>query len=423
MANIPAAPAVAPAIVKAETGIDRIRLNFAAFDEADAAQTGGSQILSYHLQRTEALGSLLASQVANGFSDAGGAAQNVSLSTEYTILGLQRGQAYGFRYRAVNINGPGRWSPISFITAATVPDPPAAAPEYVSSTDEQVMLKLSRSFNDGGSAITDYELQRDQGSSTSDLLASGTSSYTTITAYSFATHGFSFTVEAAALGAPPTAGLLYRFRWRAKNYMGDSAWSDTSRFGLGALPAVPAGLARRTDVAGETPWNSRTSIGLTWNLVTGALPVTDYLLYIRDDLEADWRLAYRGPLQSVKIEGLTPGAVYTFKVSAANYNGEGAESSAAPLRSCVAPSGVSPPKLVGSTESTVTLRWEQPLDDGGCAVSGYRLYRDDGVGGAIETAVAFNAGLPAEVIAEPHVFEHLVTLGLPFSGVIVRFNL
>ena len=82
---------MAPAIVKAETGIDRIRLNFAAFDEADAAQTGGSQILSYHLQRTEALGSLLASQVANGFFDAGGAAQNVSLSTEYTILGLQRG--------------------------------------------------------------------------------------------------------------------------------------------------------------------------------------------------------------------------------------------------------------------------------------------------------------------------------------------
>lgn len=58
VANLPAAPSTAPVVVLAETGIDHIRLDFAPLDGSDDAQTGGSAILSYHLQRTEALGSV-----------------------------------------------------------------------------------------------------------------------------------------------------------------------------------------------------------------------------------------------------------------------------------------------------------------------------------------------------------------------------
>jgi hypothetical protein len=135
VADLPGAPVAGPTLVKAETGIDRIRLSFAAFDGTSASATGGSPILSYQLQRTPALSTVQRDQITDSYFDVGGASSNASLGTEYTVRGLERGQAYGFRYRAVNINGPGPWSPESILVAATLPSAPAAAPAYVSSTD------------------------------------------------------------------------------------------------------------------------------------------------------------------------------------------------------------------------------------------------------------------------------------------------
>lgn len=81
---------------------------------------------------------------------------NFSLSTAYTVSGLNRGKVYGFRYRAVNINGAGGWSAVEFITAATIPSAPNKAPVYASSTDSQIELVLTRSIDDGGVAIINY---------------------------------------------------------------------------------------------------------------------------------------------------------------------------------------------------------------------------------------------------------------------------
>lgn len=55
VANLPSAPGAGPAIVIPETGTEQIRVSFATFDNADVAQTGGSNILSYQLQRTGSL--------------------------------------------------------------------------------------------------------------------------------------------------------------------------------------------------------------------------------------------------------------------------------------------------------------------------------------------------------------------------------
>jgi hypothetical protein len=75
------------------------------------------------------------SQIEDNLFDVEGSTLNQSLSTEYTITGLERGQDYGFRYRAINANGGGAWSAITYITAATIPSAPANAPAYVSSTN------------------------------------------------------------------------------------------------------------------------------------------------------------------------------------------------------------------------------------------------------------------------------------------------
>lgn len=111
----------------------------------------------------------------------------MTLNTEYTVQGLEKGKFYKFRYRAINIVGPSSWSPeSSLIPAIASATPPQ--PIYISSTAQQIVLGLSRSPNDGGVQILNYELWIDGGSLDS--------SFTNCTAYSYIATGFIFTVEA-----------------------------------------------------------------------------------------------------------------------------------------------------------------------------------------------------------------------------------
>lgn len=85
--------------------------------------------------------------------------------------------------------------------------------------------------------------------------------------------------------------------------------------------------------------------------------------------------------------GLQIGQTYYFRVSALNFNGEGPKSSQLTVKACIAPQGSPQPKLVSSTIAQITLSWEIPESDGGCPVTGYAIFRDDGNGGAITTEV------------------------------------
>jgi hypothetical protein len=367
VADVPAAPAAGPSVVISETMSASIRLTFDALDATDAAQTGGSPILSYNLQRTPALGVREASQITDTFFDVGGSLANYSVSTAYTILDLVQGQEYAFRYRGINVNGPGSWSPTVIMRPATVPQAPAAAPVYVSSTETSFTIALTASPFDGGQPVTSYQLEIDQGTPVSSLLAASASTFTPVTSYVYATHGFSYTIGGASTFADPAltlvAGLLYRLRFKAINFMGGSGYSDTSRIGLGALPAQLAtgasGLRRRADEASAVdPWNSATSIGLQWEAPSAAaLPITEYILRVDDGLGVVISEAYRGPLTEARVNNLTAGVQYTFTITAANYNGEGTASTALSLRSCIPPASVLPPTRVSSTSESVTLRW------------------------------------------------------------------
>ena len=213
----------------------------------------------------------------------------------------------------MNVNGAGPWSDVALITAASVPSAPKGAPVYVSSTDAEILLELRGSDDDGGMPITGYDLEIDQGSLSASLLDGGTSTFTAVLDYDFSTHGFSYTVDAVTLGL--SSGMLYTFRFRAKNYMGSSGYSDTLRIGLGALPpSVPTGPIRFVDdPAADLKRNSKTSIGLEWgDIATTALPVYEYVVFVDDGIGADTREAYRGPLTYARIGGLTPGVSYTF---------------------------------------------------------------------------------------------------------------
>ena len=92
--------------------------------------------------------------------------------------------------------------------------------------------------------------------------------------------------------------------------------------GLGSLPAKPNAPAR-----GEEG-NSGTSISLTWGiLLSETLEVNAYNLYMDDGQGVSFSLLYTGTCSEVTIDtGILPGVLYTFYVTATNFNGEGERS-------------------------------------------------------------------------------------------------
>jgi hypothetical protein len=72
------------------------------------------------------------------------------------------GITFGFRYRVKNLYGWSAFSPVSYILAASVPITPAK-PTFVSATDNSISLRLYPSSDDGGSFVTSYILEMDEG--------------------------------------------------------------------------------------------------------------------------------------------------------------------------------------------------------------------------------------------------------------------
>lgn len=206
-------------------------------------------------------------------------------------------------------------------------------------------------------------------------------------------------------------GDKYIFRVYATNPRGNSDYSDTIRIGLGPLPSTPAAPSRASE------GNTDTSIGVEWTELTGqTLPVSYYILRMDEGNGVQFSQVYTGTETSTVIEDLTPGVTYTFTVSAVNFNGEGAESTEAEITACVAPSGVSAPSVLSLTATTVTLRWEEPENNGGCSITSYAVFRDDGAGSAINVNME-----SASVANKPYLFEYTFTLGSTYEGLEMRF--
>ena len=70
-----------------------------------------------------------------------------------------------------------------------------------------------------------------------------------------------------------------------------------------------------------------------------------------------------------------------------------------------------PPILEKVDRTSFSIVWDLPSSNGGCPITGYAIYRDDGAGGLIVTPV------DAESVAEnPFVFEHTASLTSADTG-------
>ena len=274
----------------------------------------------------------------------------------HTITGLTNGTFYEVQLRAVNVVGNGAWStPPAAAAPVTVPSAPAAP----TITPGNIQLAASWTApNNGGSAITGYELQYRTGGGAWTVINSGvigTSTSHTITGL--------------------TNGNSYDVQLRAINAQGPSAWSTSAAATPVAVPMAPTAL---TLTAGNA------QIAASWTAPTdnGGSAITGYTLRYSSDGGTTWTpiASSNGTSTNYTITGLTNGTPYHVQVRAVNTQGNGNWSTPpATATPATVPSAPATPVLAAGN-AQLTATWTAP-NNGGSAITEYELqYRE--VGGA-----------------------------------------
>lgn len=81
-------------------------------------------------------------------------------------------------------------------------------------------------------------------------------------------------------------------------------------------------------------------------------------------------------LLQTTVTGLQTGELYKFRAYAVNFNGKSDPSPDYQVYACGLPSFFDKPNFIESTETSITIDWKSPLNDGGCPVFDYGVYRD-----------------------------------------------
>jgi titin len=337
----PATKPSAPTGVSGTAGNTQVSLSWAA-----PTSNGGLPVTDYVLQRS-----------ADGGSNWTTVSDGVSTSTSVTITSLTNGIPYLFRVAAVNVIGTGSFSAASSALTPLGPPPP---PSGVTGTlgDTQVFLAWNPPESDGGSELTDYDVQysTDGGASWIDF-DNGTSAAASVTVTGLAN------------------GTAYIFRVAATNGFGTSAFSDPSD---SVTPAVPPDAP--TGVSGTS---GDTQVSLTWTAPAsdGGSAVTDYTIQYSSDGGTSWSdfSDETSSVTSAIVTGLVNTTAYVFRVAAVNAAGTSAFSESS---SSITPTGPphAPTGLSGTAgNGQVSLTWTAPVSNGGSALTDYEVqFSSDG---------------------------------------------
>jgi hypothetical protein len=136
-------------------------------------------------------------------------ADGTSTTTSATVTGLSNGTAYIFKVAAVNEVETGSFSSNSgSVTPATTPDAPTNLSGFWAHS-LQIDISWAAPLNDGGSAITDYEVEESiNGGLWSPVPGDAVSTYTSYSHQS------------------PNSSFVYSFRVRAVNAVGPGPYEE-----------------------------------------------------------------------------------------------------------------------------------------------------------------------------------------------------
>jgi len=267
---------------------------------------------------------------------------STSPTTTRTITGLDNGTQYYVRVRAINAAGSSAWASDSTIpiTTTTAPLAPTAT-----AGDEQITLSWTAPADDGGSAVTGYTVQ---------YASSNTGPWTT--------HSTNLSTSRTITGL--SNGTEYFLRVQAVNGAGGSAYATTSATPITVADA-PAGLS----VTGGV---EQVDVTFTAPAGDGGSTITGYTVEYATSAGGPWTTHSTTAATSRSITGLAAGTTYHVRVRANNAAG----SSAWATGSTTTYAAPTAPLTLTATagDEQIALTWNAPADDGGSAITGYRVY-------------------------------------------------
>ncbi|TLY01990.1 MAG: fibronectin type III domain-containing protein, partial [Thaumarchaeota archaeon] len=304
-----------------------------------------------------------------------------STATTYSDTGLAHTTTFTYRVHTVTAIGTSFPSDTaSATTFAVAPSPPTGLVATAVSSS-QIGLTWTAPTDNGGSAITGYKIERstDGGTTWSALVNTcGTST------------------SCSDTGLPHTTTFTYRVS--AINSVGTGSPSTTaSAATLAVAPSPPTGLAASA--------SSSSQISLSWTAPTdnGGSAITGYKIERSTDGGTTWStlVANTGNTATTYSDtGLTHTTTYTYRVSAINSIGTSSASSVASATTPIA--APSPPTGLTATaasSSQVSLTWTAPADNGGSAITGYKIERSTD-GGTTWTTLVANTGNTAATYSD-----------------------
>ncbi|QLH07035.1 fibronectin type III domain-containing protein [Nitrosopumilus ureiphilus] len=339
-----------------------------------------------------------------------------SSNTSATVTGLTNGVQYSFRVSAVNFAGTGTTSNVVIASPVTVSTfPTALTAKAISST--QIELSWTAPVETGGAEITGYQIERQTGSASFEILVADTGSANT--AYS---------------DVGLSAGITYTYRISAITPIGVGVPSGTASATTLAVPEPPTNILTTADNA---------EITLTWTPPNaGELAITDYVVQFSTD-GSNWTTFEDGTSAntSATVTGLTNGQEYSFRIFAVNSLGTGNASAIiaeTPFTIPASPVGLAAKR--GPNDAT--LSWTTSSDNGRPIVDYIAQFSTDGItwntfndGTSIDTSIkitglvtgkSYKFRVVSENIAGPSPPSNIATAtpattpGIPINLVAIR---
>jgi len=347
-ASVPDAPTGLSATPVGQTQID---LEWTA-----PSNTGGSPITGYRIQ--------VSTDEGASFSDLVENTGNQNTSYSHTRLALSTTRQY--RVYARNVQGQST-SPSNTATATTqgVTAPDAPMDLTVAASGRTILvLSWTAPSNTGGAAITGYriEISTDGGTSYTDLVANTGSTATTY----------------VHRGLDPSTTRQYRVSARNSQGAGAASVAASGMTIDSSTLTVPSDPTALTAMA-----SGRTLIQLTWAVPNndGGSAITGYRIQISTDGGTIYTdlVANTGSTETSYIHrGLSPNTTRHYQVSAINRQEGGSASEPASATTVNAstitiPSDPTRLMATASGQTTINLRWDAPANNGGSAITGYRV--------------------------------------------------
>jgi len=387
----PAAPLGLSSVTQTSTSIT---LSWSASVEA----SGGSAVTSYKVYRNDgsSASAALSSSAAHTTAD--------GTTTSATLSDLSAGLLYSFAVSAVSAAGEGDQS--SVLAQSSSPGAPASGPTSLHQTSTSISLDWSAPASDGlsGEDASGYRLYNVAGTSAVLLYAGPETAYEQVGLTASTSYEYAVSAVSDAGESPSTSPLVQSTAPGAVSSLISTHQSSTT---IMLDWDAPSASASGQAVTGYRVYQ-RVVHELN-DLMGGDVPdavlahffgdvFDEYVVWSEDTLVYD---GADDTVTAVEVSTLTGGTLYEFVVAPLSLAGEGAKGTS--VVQSTAPAAPGTPSAFGATTSSITVGVPNVAVVSGQAVTSYRVYRDDGLGGTSSPSVLAGSADAAADGAETNV--------------------